>query len=395
MRDARPDRPLMRPATGYQICTRTVMDTTDRRIQFDPDGVSNHWYDYQAVAARSLREAQEGRRAFERIADQIRKDGKGRAYDCVLGVSGGADSSYVAYLAKQYGFRPLVIHFDNGWDDELAVGNIQRIVERLGFDLSTFVIDWGEFRDLQLAYLRASVVDIEAITDHAILATVLRTAAKHRVKWLLSGTNVVTEAILPLDWIWGKSDAVNIRAIHAAHGTRKLKTFPLMGLAEQQLYRKVLGIQTVAPLDYLPYVKRDAVALLERELGWRDYGGKHYESVFTRFYQGHILPTKFGFDKRRAHLSTLICSGQLTREEALAALETPPYPDASLLARDREYVVKKLGLDAGEMERILREPRREHTEYATQGRTIYDQYPWARPLGSVVRGARRMLGRAS
>jgi N-acetyl sugar amidotransferase len=294
-----------------------------------------------------------------------------------MGLSGGLDSTYMALQAKKLGLRPLVVHFDNGWNSECAANNIENILNKLDFNLYTLVVNWDEFKDLQLSYLKASVIDIEAITDHAISATLYKLAVKHGIKYILSGENIATEAVIPSHWVHRKSDHINIKAIHKKFGKIPLKTFPLMGFREKRGIRKS-GIQTVRLLNLMPYEKKEAKRAVTRELGWKDYGGKHYESVFTRFYQGYILPVKFGIDKRKAHLSNLICSGQLTREEALSEMAKPPY-DTELLKIDKDFVLKKLGLSHEEFENIMRLPVRSHKDFPYEG-PLYYRYPFLMPL---------------
>ena len=325
--------------------------------------------------------------ALSRIVDELKRAGKGKAYDCVLGLSGGVDSSYLAYLAVELGLRPLVVHFDNGWNSELAVSNIENLVKGLHLDLHTFVMDWPEFRDLQRAYFKASVVDLEVPTDHMILGALYRIAEQHGLKYLLSGTNVVTEAILPRRWYFSKFDLKNLRDIHAHFGTLPLRKLPALGFWQLTYYNQIRGINSISMLDLVDYNKAEAKQLLMHRFGWRDYGGKHYESVFTRFYQGYILPTKFNIDKRKAHLSTLICSGQITREDALTELEKPTY-QATLQVEDKRYVAKKLGFTEDEFEMILRLPNRRHEEFATDTqlrKRYFRVLAAARPAISIVK----------
>lgn len=344
----------------YRQCALTVMDTiSDSNITFDENGVSNYYYEYKLTASRLLPEP-ERTAQLTSVVDQIKKDGKGKRYDVILGVSGGVDSSYLAVLAKKLGLRALLVHFDNGWNSELAVKNIENLVTRLGFDLYTLVVDWQEFKDLQLSYIKANVVDIEALTDHAISGTLLKLAKKEKVKYILSGNNIVTEAILPSDWIFNKADHINIRSIHKQFGTVPLKTFPIYPYYKRKLLNR--NIKFVELLNLVHYNKKEVKDVLKAELDWKDYGGKHFESVFTRFYQGFILSEKFGIDKRKAHLSTLICSGQITREEALKELEQEVYPD-NLLKEDRIFVLKKLGMSEAEFVRYLSEEKRSHRDF--------------------------------
>jgi len=340
------------------------MDTADPDIVFDPNGECNHCTGYFQSEKKFVLSGEEGERALSRIVDQIKKAGQGREYDCILGLSGGADSTYAAYLAKKrYGLRPLAVHMDNGWNLELAVSNIQSILETLEIDLYTYVLDWEEFKDLQLAYLKASVVDIEALTDHAIAAVLYKIAGDRGIRYIISGQNYVTERIMPLSWSHNKNDLVNIRDIHRRFGRiRRLKRFPTLGLYKRIYFRNVKHIKTLPILNYLPYIKKDAKKILAEELNWKDYGHKHYESQFTKFYQAYILPQKFNADKRKAHLSTLICSGQMTRAEALEEMRAELY-SAEELRRDKEYVLEKLGLSEGEFEDIMNLPPRSHYDY--------------------------------
>jgi N-acetyl sugar amidotransferase len=357
----------------YLQCSRCLLDVhDDSNIYFDEAGVCSYCRAYELQESKFVKQGIEGEQTLVRLVEQIKKAGIGQAYDCIIGLSGGVDSTYLAYKAKQLGLRPLAVHFDNGWNSELAIKNIENIITKLNFDLYTFVVDWAEFRSLQLAFLKASVVDIELVTDHAIITTLYKLAIKHKIKYILSGTNVVTEAILPLSWIHDKKDHVHIRAINEQFGDLPLKTFPLFNsmLKWMVIWKK---IESVSLLNLMPYNKEEVKSIIERELHWRDYGGKHYESVFTRFYQGYILPYKFGIDKRKAHLSNLICSRQLTREQALEEIRKPSY-DPAIFKSDYEFVLKKLGLTADEFESIMKLPVKKHTDYPIEY-SIYDRFP--------------------
>lgn len=361
-----------REEPGYRMCSRTVLDTTVPGITFDAHGESNFCHYYDALARRTvLRDPAVIQREFSASIEAIRQAGKGKSYDCILGVSGGLDSTYMALLAKRNGLRPLLVHFDNGWNAELAVKNIENITRRLNFDLHTFVMDWEEFRDLQRAYFLASVVDVEVPTDQLIFAALNRIAYKEGIKFILAGNNVVTESINPDGWVYKhKLDLVNLKAIHKRYGERRLKKLPRLGLFERYFYQAVCGIQTVNLLDMVPYRKAAIKEEVQRELGWKDYGGKHYESVFTRFYQGYYLPVKFNIDKRKAHLSNLILSGQLTREEALVELQKPTYPENEQRS-DVEYVTKKLGFSAEEWHKIMTAPPVPHRAFKTDNDTFH------------------------
>jgi len=369
----------------YRQCSLSVMDNiADPHITFDEEGICNYYYDYCNAARSQVFTDAEGEQKLQEWVNVIREAGKGKKYDCITGVSGGVDSTYLTLQAKRLGLRPLVVHFDNGWNSELSVKNIENIISKLGFDLYTLVVDWNEFRDIQLAYLKASVVDIEAITDHAIIGTLYRLAVEHNIKYILSGTNLVTEFVLPRHWIWSKTDHVNIQDIHRKFGRLPLRTFPYFNKRLKHYYARTRGIHSVALLNYMPYVKSEVKQVIGEELSWRDYGGKHYESVFTRFYQGYILPTKFKIDKRKAHLSTLIFSGQLTRAQALTELEKPIY-DPELLRTDYEFVLKKFDMTSAEFEALMVQPRREHTEFAHEKSTIWENYPWLQPFRGLWR----------
>lgn len=349
-----------------RACTRTVMDNTDPDITFDDAGVCNWWHQFQEIAASR---PDPGRRddMLRDIVAKIRDAGRGKPYDCILGLSGGVDSSYMAYLAKQWSLRPLVVHFDNGWNDELAVRNIELMVKALGFSLQTFVMHWPEFRDLQRAYFKASVLDLEIPTDHMIFGALHKTASEHGIKYILSGNNFATEWLLPRAWYYSKFDLENMKAIHRAYGEVPMRHLPKLGVWQRVYYQRVKVIQDLRILELVPYRKLDAKKFLIDEFGWKDYGGKHYESVFTRFYQGYILPTKYGIDKRKAHLSNLICNGEISRGEALEELARPPdAPDRQ--RSDKRYVAKKLGWSDAEFDDILALPPRRHEEFGTDER---------------------------
>lgn len=376
-------------ARAYRQCSVSVLDTIDDPgMRFDDEGRCHYYHDYQKAHQMSVRSGAEGALLLDELVAKIQANGTGKPYDSIIGLSGGVDSTYMAYQAAKLGLRPLAVHFDNGWNSELAVGNVENTVNRLGLDLHTLVVNWDEFKDLQLAYLRAGVVDVEVATDHAIAGTLYRLARKNGLKYLLSGSNVVTEGILPEHWIFNKLDHVNLLDIHRQFGTRRLKTYPICGTVTKKLCIEILGIQWLSLLNLMPYRYLEARETISQELGWIDYGGKHHESVFTRFYQCYVLPKKFGIDKRKAHLSNLIFSGQMSRAEALSILERPPCSD-DVLASDKEFVLKKLGLDELEFDRIMSEAPRAHTEFKTE-RPMSKRYPASqalRPLWKMARAA--------
>lgn len=348
----------------YQICTKCVMDTTDTEIVFDENGVCNHCHDYEERKKKLITDPILREKALQEIIQKVKDAGKGKKYDCIVGISGGVDSSYVAYLAKRWGLNALLVHLDNGWDSELAVKNVENIVKYTGYDLYTLVINWEEFKDLQRAFFKADVIDLELLSDHAIFATVYKLTRKYGIKYLLSGENFETEAIMPRSWNWRKSDATNIKAIHKLYGERKLKTFPFMGTIKKTIYQYGGVAQSVPILNFLDYNKEKVMYILKTEMNWKYYGGKHYESIFTRFYQGYILPKKFEVDKRKAHHSTLINSGQMSREDALEDLKNEVYP-IGLQQEDFELVCKKLDFSHEELESYIKRPQKYHLEYGS------------------------------
>jgi N-acetyl sugar amidotransferase len=346
----------------YKICTKTIMDTTDPDIQFNEYGVSNHWYRYQEMAKKYLADNNQLKRRLDILVNQIKLTGKKNQYDCIIGVSGGVDSTYVAYIVKELGLRPLAVHFDNGWNSELAVKNIEKILNTLNIDLYTYVVDWEEFKDIQMAFLKASTPDSEIPTDHAIIALLYQIAVKYKVKYILNGVNVKSESIMPIKWGYGYFDLTYIKDIHRKFGTKKLKTLPTISLLKLAYYSKIKKIQFVPILNYVSYEKEEAMKLIEDKLGWVYYGGKHYESIYTRFFQSYILPIKFNIDKRRAHLSNLICSEQITRDEAIEEIKKVTY-DLLLMEEDKEYVIKKFGICNEEFEDIMNLPTKTFLDY--------------------------------
>jgi len=361
------------------------MDITDKDISFDQEGVCNHCLSFDRIVKPMLRVAPEQKeRYLKSMIEKIKQKGKNKPYDAVVGVSGGVDSSYLAHLSHQWGLRILAVHFDNGWNTELSVKNIDVILSKLNIDLKTYVVDWNEFRDVQRAFFKAHVVDIEMVTDFAIVAVVNRLAAQFNISYILSGTNATTEFVMPKSWNYRKTDATNLLAIHKKFGELKLKTFPQAGCLKLDYYKFVKGIQTFSPLDHLPYVKSEVTQLLINEYGWKNYAGKHYESMFTKFYQAHILPVKFNIDKRKAHLSNLICAGQMTREAALEELSKPLY-DAVSLAQDKEYVLKKLGFTEQWFDLYLKTPGVPHSFYGTDD-TLFNFLQWGKQWGKKLLG---------
>jgi N-acetyl sugar amidotransferase len=339
------------------------MDTSVPEIRFDEKGVCSFCREYEKRAPRVLPPLETRDRVFADTIRRIKKVGERGKYDCLVGLSGGLDSTYAAYLAVKAGLRPLGVHVDNGWNWDLAVRNIQNAVKKLGIDLITVVPNWEEFRDLQLSFVKASVRDIEIPTDHVLAASLYQAARERRVRYLVTGANFVSEGILPRSYGHFNRDLRYIKAIHRRFGTVPLRTLPLISIRGTLYNRYVRGIRLFRILDYAGYNKQAASTKMHDELGWDPYPGKHNESLFTRFFQCYILPVRFGIDKRRAHLSTLICSGQMSREAALAEMEKDPYPSEEMKQSDTAFVIQKLGLTSAEFEELMALPVRSFRDY--------------------------------
>ena len=352
------------------------MDTTDPQITFNNAGHCCHCIEYLERRAKHSYHGKESDAALDRIVENIRRAGRGEKYDCVLGVSGGADSSYLAYIMRERGLRPLAVHMDNGWNSEKAVINIKNITRRLGIDYESYVLDWEEFKDLQLSFLKASVPEAETPTDVAIPAALHSVAAKHGIKYILSGGNLATEGILPKCWHYDVRDLKYFNYIHRTFGSRPLKSFPTFGYKKEIFYKIVKGMRMVYPLNYAPFVKAEAIKLLREKFDWRPYGGKHYESIYTKFIQSYYLYEKFKIDYRRATLSIQICVGEIDRCRAVQQLRTLPYNTDEIDAA-KDYIAKKLSIDREELERIMRLPPKWYWDYPNDERRlgfIYDSY---------------------
>lgn len=350
------------------VCSRCTMDTSDPAIGFDSKGVCNHCHEWDEAMKTRTVSGIAGLRYLEETADKIRAAGKDKKFDCVLGMSGGYDSSYVAYLVSRLGLRPYCMSVANGYDTETSISNVRNLCKQLHFFHETIELNRNEFRDLQLAYLKAGVINLEVPSDHAINALVYRETARLGLKYIMSGLNVVTEWTLPQAWIYDHMDVVNLKNIHKKFGTVPLKTFPTMGHQRFAYYSVVKGIVSVRVLNYINYDKRIAKQTLEREFGWADYGAKHHESHITRFFQCHILPKYWGIDKRKAHLSCLVRAGQMTRAEALAELSHPPCSEMTLY-EDKMKVCQYLGLKEKELDNLLAQPHHRHEEYGSEPRS--------------------------
>lgn len=323
------------------------------------------------------------------MTNRIRKQGSGRKYDCILGISGGVDSSYLAWKVKQLGLRPLAVHFDNGWNSELAVKNIESLTNALGIDLHTHVVDWSEFRDLQKAYFAASVIDIEVPTDHGIYGTLYKAAVTNGVKFILGGNNIATEGFMVPGWHFQKLDHINLLDIHRRYGTNGLSTYPLFNRRMKRQARSA-GVEIIEILDLIEYSRKEAVEKITEEFGWRDYGTKHGESTFTKFYQDYILPKKFGVHKRKAHFSTLINTGEMTRYEAVKQYNAE-LDRTSDLEREKHFVLKKLGYSDEDFEQIMRTPAVSHDQFETEG-SIFYEYRFLLPFRPAWERLRDVLG---
>lgn len=362
--------PASAPAqpAALRVCVRCVMDTTDPDITFDAAGVCNHCHDYDQLVRAQVFGGAEGFRRLDEIVGRIKRDGAEKKYDCIIGVSGGVDSTFVAYKVKQLGLRPLAVHLDNGWNSEIAVSNISVTLKKLGIDLYTHVIDWEEFKDIQLAFLRSGVPDCEIPSDHAIMALMCGQARKFGLRHVITGCNIRTETHLPTAWSQGHSDWRYIQSVHQRFGTGRIKSFPHLSFGAFATGNK-FAYQITNLLDYVDYSKKEALPIMERELGWKNYGGKHFESVYTRWYQGVFLPIRFGYDKRKCHLSSRLCSGELTRAEALAEVQGETYPK-QMQEDDCAYVRKKFGLSEKQFQAILEAPRRTYADFPSYRRIV-------------------------
>ena len=356
-----------------KICTKCVMDTTDSKITFDEKGVCDHCNTYFEDILPKWNPEGLDDSALYNLAAKIKKDGQGKDFDCIMGMSGGIDSSYLLYLAvEKLGLRPLVFHVDAGWNSQEAVNNIERMVDGLGLDLYTEVIDWEEMKDLQLSFFKSGVSHIDTPQDHSFFATMYKFADKHGVKNILTGGNYSTECIRnPLEWMYYQSDSRQLLDIHSKFGTAPLNNYPVTNILWHKVYLPYIkGIKVTRPLDYMVYNKEDATKLLEEKFGYQRYPQKHFESRFTRFYEGYWLPEKFGFDTRKVQYSSLILTGQMTRDEALESLKLPAY-DPECIDDDFEFIANKLGISVDELRGYFDAPNKTYKDYKNQ-QSIYD-----------------------
>lgn len=357
----------------YQICTNCVMDTTDTKITFDEKGVCDHCNTFYKDIKPNWHTDERGWQEIVAISEKIKEEGKDKDFDCIIGMSGGIDSSYLLYLAvKKLGLRPLVFHVDAGWNSEKAVHNIEVIVDKLELDLYTEVIDWEEMKDLQLAYFKSGVSTIDTPQDHSFFATMYKFATKYDVKYILTGGNYSTECIRnPLEWMYYQSDSIQLRDIHSKFGTKPLKNYPVTNILWHKIWLPyVKKIKLIRPLDFMPYDKEEATQFLVDEFGYQRYEQKHFESRFTKFYEAYWLPEKFGYDTRKVQYSSLILTGQMSREEALEKLKTPAH-DKESIKQDFEYIATKLGISVEELQGYMDAPNKTYKDYKNQ-MGIYD-----------------------
>lgn len=347
----------------YQMCTRCVMDTTDTEIIFDEHGVCNHCIEFDTVTSKRWFPNEEGKRKLQLQLEQIKKEGISNEYDCILGLSGGVDSSYLALLLKDSGLRPLVVHVDAGWNSELAVYNIEQIVKFCNYELYTHVMNWEEIKDLQVAYLKAGVANQDVVQDHAFFSVLYHFAVKNNIKYVISGGNIATESVFPKSWHHSAMDALNLKDIHKKFGNIKLKEFKTISFFQYYIYYPLVRkIRTVRPLNFIPYNKDQALNELVEKVGYKKYGRKHGESRFTKFFQNYYLPKKFNMDKRKLHLSSMVLANDISRDQALSLLAEPLYSDQEL-AEDLAFVAKKLGLTQDELHALVEAQPHHYTEY--------------------------------
>jgi N-acetyl sugar amidotransferase len=344
------------------------MDSSVPDIQFDAEGICSYCTDFLDRCAHALDDSSETKAGkLQALVDQVKRAGRGKRYDCIVGVSGGVDSSWVLVRAVELGLRPLAVHMDNGWNSELAQNNIANLVKALGVDLYTHVIDWHEYRALMQAFFDADVLDVELLYDNAMAAVNYQQVARYGLKHLLAGTNSATEGMLmPKGWNWNKFDKKNIQAIGKRFTNTALRTFPSIGTFDFFYFRFVKGIRWISVLDLMPYSKAAVLKELQEKYGYKPYPYKHYESIFTRFYQGYLLPTKFGVDKRKLHLGTLVAAGQMDRAAALQDLKRIPYPSEAQLNEDKQYFLKKMGWTQADLDEYLRRPPVAHDAYPSE-----------------------------
>jgi len=349
----------MKSNNEYRICNKCVLDNTAEEITFDEEGVCNFCHFFESLIKPQWHPNEFGWELLQAKLEEIKKYGKKRKYNCIIGISGGIDSSYLTYLAvKEFKLRPLVFHVDAGWNSELAVKNIENIITKLEIDLFTYVVDWEEIKDLQRAYFKSGIANLDVPQDHVFFAMLYHYAIKHKIKYVLTGSNFATESILPKSWGYDAMDSIQIKDIHRRFGNVTLKSYPTINFFKYFIYYPFVNrMEIIKPLNFMPYSKENAIKLLSDEIGWRYYGCKHGESRFTKFFQTYFLPIRFGYDKRKAHLSSMILSGQIKREQALKELEKPPFQNIDI-DEEKLFIAKKLDISLEEFDGYINLPKK-------------------------------------
>jgi N-acetyl sugar amidotransferase len=380
----------MMTRTKHTTCSNCVMDSTDSMIVFDRNGVCDHCRTFFKKTQPNWNPDAKGEALLAKMVEKIKDEGKGHDFDCIIGMSGGIDSSYLTYAAvKKMGLRPLVFHVDAGWNSQIAVNNIEKLVDGLGLDLFTEVIDWEEMKDLQRAYFRSGVSHIDTPQDHSFFATMYKFATQHGVKNILTGANLSTECIRnPIEWMYYQSDSRQLRDIQKKFGEKPLKNFPVTSILWHKVWLPyVRGIKVLRPLNSMPYIKEDAKQLLIDRFGLQPYPQKHFESRFTKFYESYWLPERFGFDVRKVQFSSLIVTGQMTRDEALAELEKPTF-DPETIDQEIEFVANKLDISVDELMGYMSLPKKTYKDYKNQEEVYKIGAKVMRSLGLEVGGKR-------
>jgi N-acetyl sugar amidotransferase len=354
--------------TNMQVCSNCVMDSTDRNIKFDENGICDHCITFKNNIQPYWQPNSKSIESFKKLAVKIKREGQGKDFDCILGVSGGIDSSFLLYkMVTDFGLRPLVFHVDGGWNSQIAVNNIEVLLDALGLDLYTEVINWEEMKDLQLAFFKSGVAHIDVPQDHAFFSTMYKFASKYKIKTILTGGNYSSECVRnPVDWMYYQSDASQLKDIHKKHGSGKLKSYPITKILWHKIWLPYFkGIKLYRPLDFLHYNKEEAIKILIDKFGFQRYPQKHFESRFTCFYEGFWLPQRFGYDTRKVQFSSLILTGQMTRKEALEKLKEPIFSQEQI-TEDFEFISNKLGITTDELWSYFHLPKRNHHDYRSQ-----------------------------